>query len=383
MKTVIRHCALWAILIATGVQPLWADSASGNTVLAERNFGADHFVAGCPVSVVLPVAGDLLAAGCNVDVLAEVDGDAVVIGGNVRLTAPVKQGVYAAGGRISIDAPVQRNVRIAGGRVELGPNANIAGNVTVGGGKVEIDGAIGGYLKVGAGSVRINGPVSGDVELGAGEVELGPNARIEGKLRYASGEEVRRDPAAQVRGGVERIEGDERWSAAHRWEGGTRHRLGWVWSVGLMLIAAILAAVLPQFYRRVEETARTRWALSLLVGFIVLVCAPVAALIAAISVIGIPLALLTIALYLMLLLVGYVSAGIALGEIALQRWRADRAAKHGWRIAAAVLAMLVLSLLGRLPFVGSLITFAAMLMGIGALLLQARPAPATSDMPKT
>lgn len=379
MKTVIRHCGLWAILIAAGVQPLWADSAPGKTVPAERKFGADRFAAGCPVSVVLPVAGDLLAAGCNVAVLAEVGGDVVAMGGNVLLAAPVKQGVYAAGGRVSIDAPVQRNVRIAGGRVDLGPNSIIAGNVTVGGGKVEIDGAIGGYLQVGAGSVRINGPVTGDVELGAGEVELGPNARIEGKLRYASGEEVRRDPAAQVRGGVERI---ERWPAAHRWRGGARHGLGWVWSVGLLVIAAILVAALPQFYRRVEETARTRWALSLLVGFVVLVCAPVAALIAVITVIGIPLALLTIALYLMLLLVGYVSAGIVLGEIALQRWRADRAANHGWRIAAAVLAMLVLSLLGRLPFVGWLITFAAMLMGIGALLLQARPAPATSDMPR-
>lgn len=379
MKTVIRHCALWAILIATGVQPLWADSASGNTVPAERKLGADRFAAGCPVSVVLPVAGDLLASGCKVEVLAEVDGDVVLMGGNVRLAAPVKQGVYAAGGRVSIDAPVQRNVRIAGGSVDLGPNSTIAGNVTIGGGKVEVDGAIGGYLQVGAGSVRINGPVAGDVELGAGKVELGPNARIEGKLRYASGEEVRRDPAAQVRGGVERI---ERWPAAHRWRGGTRHRLGWVWSVGLLVIAAILVTALPQLYRRVEETARTRWALSLLVGFVVLVCAPVAALIAVISVIGIPLALLTIALYLMLLVVGYVSAGIVLGEIALQRWRADRAAKHGWRIAAAVLAMLVLSLLGRLPFVGWLITFAAMLMGIGALLLQARPAPATSDMPR-
>ena len=382
MKTATWHCALWAFSFATGVQPLWADSASGKAVPAERNFGADRFSAGCPVSVVLPVAGDLLAAGCKVEVLAEIDGDVVVMGGDVRLAAPVKQGVYAAGGRVSIDAPVQRNVRIAGGRVDLGPSANIAGNVTVAGGKVEIDGAIGGYLQVGAGSVRINGPVAGDVELGAGKAELGPNARIEGKLRYASGEEIRRDSAAQVRGGVERFERGERWPAAHRWRGGTRRGLGWVWSVGLLAIAAILVTALPQFYRRVEETAQAHWALSLLIGFIVLVCVPVAALIAIISVIGIPLALLTIALYLMLLLVGYVSAGIALGDIALQRWRAERAARHGWRIAAAVLAMLVLSLLGRVPFVGWLITLAAMLMGIGALLMQARPAPAPSAMPK-
>lgn len=382
MKTATWHCVLSAFLFATGVQALWADSASGKTVPAERNLGADRFAAGCPVSVVLPVAGDLIAAGCNVEVLAEVDGDVVVMGGNVRLAAPAKQGVYAAGGRVSIEAPVQRNVRIAGGSVELGPNANIAGNITVGGGKVEIDGAIGGYVQVGAGSVRINGPVAGDVELGAGEVELGPNARIGGTLRYASGEEIRRDPAAQVRGGVQRIERGERWSTAHRWRQGTGHRLGWMWSLGLLAIAAVLVTALPQFYGRVAETARARWALSLLIGFIVLVCVPVAALIAIVSVIGIPLALLTIALYLMLLLVGYVSSGIALGGIALQHWRPESAAKHGWRIAAAVLAMLLLSVLGRVPFVGWLVTLAAMLTGIGALLVQTRPAPAASANPR-
>jgi hypothetical protein len=381
MKTVTWHCALWAICFVTGAQPLWADSASGKTVPAEQRPGADRFVAGCPVSVALPVAGDLIAAGCNVEVLAEVDGDVVVMGGNVRLAAPVKQGVYAAGGRVSIEAPVQRNVRIAGGRVELGPNAKVAGNVTVGGGRVEIDGVVGGYVQVGAGSVRINGSVAGDVELGAGDVELGPNARIEGKLRYASGEDIRRDSAAQVRGGVERIERGGRWPAEHRWRDGTKHRHAWLWSVGLLAIAAILVAAFPQFCKRIAETTRARWALSLLIGFIVLVCVPVAALIAIISLIGIPLALVTIALYLMLLLVGYVSAGIALGDIALQRWRAERAAKPGWRIAAAVLAMLVLSLLGRVPFVGWLVTLAAMLIGIGALLMQTRPAPATSAMP--
>ena len=278
MKTVTWHCALLAICFAIGVQPLWADTPADKTFPAERNFGTDRFVAGCPVSVVRPVAGDLMAAGCNVEVLAEVDGDLVVTGGNLRLAAPVKQGVYAAGGHVSIEAAVQRNVRIAGGRVELGSDAKVAGNVTVGGGKVEIDGAIGGNLLVGAGSVRINGPVAGDVEVGAGEVELGPNARVEGKLRYASREEIRRDSAAQVRGGVERIERGERWRASRRWLEGARHGVGWVWSLGLLLCAAILVTALPQLYKGVAETARARWALSLLIGFIVLVCVPVAAL---------------------------------------------------------------------------------------------------------
>jgi hypothetical protein len=378
MKTQAWHRMLVALCFAVGSQPAWADNPTDKPDRGERDLGADRFVAGCPISVNRPVTGDLIVAGCNVDVIAEVAGDLVVAGGNLRLGAPVKQGVYAAGGRVSIDAPVQRNVRIFGGRVELGPNAKIAGNATVGGGDVEIDGAIGGYLQVGAGKVRIDGPVAGDVEVGAGELELGPNARIEGKLRYASRGEVRSDPAAQVRGGLERMERGTRWPVSSHARESAGPARGWAWSIGLLAIAAILVAALPGLYARVAETVRARWALSLLMGFVALVCVPVAALVAMVTVIGIPLALATIALYLALLLAGYVSTGIALGDAALRRWRAQHAAKMGWRIAAAVLAMLALSLLGRVPYVGALVTFAAMLLGMGALVMQLRPGPAPS-----
>jgi hypothetical protein len=376
MKTITWHRALLAVCFAIGPQSLWADSVSHNTVPREHDMGTDHFVTGCPVSVERPVAGDLIAAGCDVEVLAEVDGDLVVAGGTLRLAAPVKQSLYAAGGKISIESEVQHNVRVGGGRVELAPGAKIGGNVTIGGGEVEIDGAIGGYLEVGGGSVRINGPVAGDVEVGAGEVELGPNARIGGKLSYQSGDEIERDPAAQVHGGVERIEREERWSAWQHASHGRGSSHGWFWPLGLLVIAAILAAALPHFYLGVAQTTRARWPLSMLIGFIVVLCVPVVALLAIVTLIGIPLALALIALYFLLLLAGYVSAGVALGELALQRWGAARAASAGWRIGAAGLAMLVLSLAGHTPFVGALITLAAVLMGIGALLLQLQPAAA-------
>jgi cytoskeletal protein CcmA (bactofilin family) len=289
--------------------------------------------------------------------------------------------VYVAGGHIAVDSEIQRNARIAGGRVELSPKAKIVGNVTIGAGEVEVDGAIGGYLQVGGGSVRINGPVAGDVEVGAGDVELGPNARIQGKLSYTSDNEIVRDAAAQVIGGVEHIERSDHWPAWHHWHRGAKGGHGWIWSLWLLVMAAILVAALPRFYQDVAETARTRWPLSMLIGFAVLVCVPVAAVIAAITLIGIPLALLMIVLYVALLLVGYVSAGIALGEIVLQRWGAGRATSMGWRITAAVVSMLAISLLHRMPFVGGVVVLAALVTGMGALLIRVRSASSRPSAP--
>jgi len=339
---------------------------------------ADHYLAGCPITVTSPIAGDLIAAGCSVDVSAPVEGDAVVAAGNVRLGGAIRQGVYAAGGRVYLDAPVGRNVRIGGGSVELGPAAKIAGNVTLGAGEAVLRGTIAGRLYVGSGRVRIDGTVHGGVEVASGQVELGPNAQVMGGVRYGSPNELVRDPAARVEGTIERIA-----SPAHGWSDAPRARMGraagWAWTVGLLVLAAIAASTAPGLVAQAAETVRRRWPVSLLTGFVLLVCVPVAVLIALITVIGIPLGLLTVALYLGAVLFGYVLAGGALGVMLLERLAPGRAGLTAWRVVAAVLGMLLVSLLGRTPWVGALVTLAALLLGIGALVLylwsRARPAP--------
>lgn len=343
---------------------------------AARTLGGDHFAAGCPVRIDSNVAGDLFAAGCSVDVGAAVGGDAFITGGNVRIEAPIGQTLYAAGGQVRVDGSINRNARIAGGDVDIGPKASIGGNVTVAGGEVRIDGAVKGAVGVAGGRLRINGPVEGDVVATSGAVELGSSARIAGKLRYASRAEVRRDPAAQVQGGVERMQVGG--AGAERAERGIRRAFAWAWSIGLMVIAALLVAALPDFHRRVSQTLRTRVGTSLLLGFVVLVCIPVAALLLLLTIVGAPLALGAVLFYVGLLLLAYVSAGIALGDWALGRFAPVHAPQRSWRIGAVMLGMLLISLLGRLPFVGTLIVLLALLIGLGALLLQMRGSPAAA-----
>jgi hypothetical protein len=148
--------------------------------------------------------------------------------------------------------------------------------------------------------------------------------------------------------------------------------VGWLWTLGLVLLAALLLAVQPAALARVSQTLQARPGMSLLLGFALLVCMPVAALLFIVTLIGIPVGLLTIALYLALLPLGYVTAAVGLGDLVLQRLRAAAAAQLGWRIGAAAAALLLLTLLGAIPWLGGWIGFAALLAGLGALLLQWR-----------
>jgi cytoskeletal protein CcmA (bactofilin family) len=340
--------------------------------IAAHDQGADHFVAGRSIRVVEPVAGDLIAAGGKVDVDATVNGDAVVTGGDVRISGAVNNSLYAGGGQVTLDATVGRNARIGGGRVEIGPKAMVAGNVSIGGGEVRIEGAVKGYVQAAGGSVLIDGTVGGDVVAASRVVELGPNARIAGKLRYASRSELKRDPAAQVTGGVERSPMADRSSGhTHR----TVARAGrWLWTVGLVLMAVVLVAAMPAFTARVATTLHTRVGMSLLIGFVALVCVPVAAILLLFTLIGIPLALLALVLYFALLLVGYAMTGIGIGDWLLGRYRAADAARAGWRIGAAALATLAMALLARVPWIGALVSFIVLIAGLGAVVMQARQA---------
>lgn len=333
-----------------------------------RQQGTDTFVAGDSARISRPVGGDLLAAGGELHLAAPVAGDIVAVGGSVRLGGSGNQNLYAAGGSIALEGTLARNARVAGGNLSVGPGASISGNASLAGGRVELLGTVGGYLQASGGRVLIDGRVGGDVEALAGELELGPNARIGGRLRYRGGTPLKQDPAAQVAGGIERLEMPVRRVA----ERSPAPAVFGVWTLGLMAMAAVLVLALPGLSGRVSQAARGRFGWSLLAGFLALAAVPLAVLILLATVIGIPLALVGVLGYLVMLLVGYVAAGIALGDATLARWWSARAAHRGWRALFAALGVLVLGVAALIPWLGALLALGALILGMGALLLQAR-----------
>ena len=370
----------WMLALALcGLVPLPSALATerDRAAVVGRDLASDRAVVGGRVAQAAPVGGDLLAAGGELEVSAPVGGDALLAGGRVRVRAAVSQGLYVAGGRVAIDAPVQRNVRAAAGSLELGPATHVNGNASIAAGEVRVLGPVDGYLSAAGGRVLIDAAVGGDVEVGAGRIELGPHAAIGGSLRYASESELVRDPSARVAGSVERLPlvGD----VGRRSHGsGAGH---WIWTAGLMCLAALVAALAPLGYARVLDAVRARPLTALLVGLVALVCVPVAAVILLVTVVGVPLALLILFALPVVLLLGYVSVGVALGAAALVRFRPAVAQRRGWRALFAAAAVLALGVVTWVTWLGALVAVLVLLAGTGALLMALQPVARTGPAP--
>ena len=349
-------------------------------------FGSDRFSAGGMVHLTEPVAGDALLAGGQVEIASEVQGDLVVAGGEVSVGGGIGDDLYAAGGEVTVDAIVAGNARVAGGEVEIGPATVIEGGASITGGRVKFDGSVTGYLQATGGEVRLSGTVGGDAMVRSGELHIAPGTRIDGKLVYRGPDAPVVPEGATIAGGVEFHE-----TSAHRWVDRDTHVAvdagravgSMLWFVGVFAVAALFTAIFPAFSTQAATMiGRDPWT-SLGIGLAVLVCMPFVAVVLLITIIGIPLALLLVPVYLVLMFLGWVTAALFLGERLLEFARRGQPVGIGWRILALLAALIALWLLRRIPYAGPLIGLAALSAGIGALVWQLwsrreRPSPAVA-----
>ena len=349
-------------------------------------FGSDRFSAGGMVHLTEPVAGDALLAGGQVEIASEVQGDLVVAGGEVSVGGGIGDDLYAAGGEVTVDAIIAGNARVAGGEVEIGPATVIEGGASITGGRVKLDGSVTGYLQATGGDVRLSGSVGGDAMVRSGELHIAPGTRIDGKLVYRGPDAPVVPEGATIAGGVEFHE-----TSAHRWVDRNSHVAvdagravgSTLWFVGVFAVAALFTAIFPAFSTQAATMiGRDPWT-SLGIGLAVLVCMPFVAVVLLITIIGIPLALLLVPVYLVLMFLGWVTAALFLGERLLKVARRGQPVGIGWRILALLAALIALWLLRRIPYAGPLIGLAALSAGIGALVWQLwsrreRPSPAVA-----
>jgi cytoskeletal protein CcmA (bactofilin family) len=331
--------------------------------------------AGRTVRVGSTIEGDFHAAGSRVVIDAGIQGDASLLGGAVELRSPIGGDLRTAAGKLSLDANVGGDALIAGSEISLGRAVRVGGDALIAGRSVEIAGSVGGDLTVYAQQVVIAGPIGGKVHLVAEEIELLEGARIGGTLSYTSPNEIKRAPASVIAGEVTRTEREQKINREANERRRTEGSMRWdllgilLWSVGLFLFAAAMMSVFPGATTAAAQRISAEPLASLGLGFALLVGTPVAAGLAIMTIVGIPLGASALALYPVLLLVGYLNG---VWSVALRARLALVGTPTGSRPAMLLWlagALVVVLLVGIVPFLGWIISAWITLVGLGGMTL--------------
>ena len=309
-------------------------------------------------------SGDVMAAGRDVWFLGSVAGSYLGVGRDQSIAGRIDGSVRSAGASVRVDADVGRNVTAAGEELEIGPDATVGGNVYLAGARVTLRGDVDGDVYVGAGELTLEGRVGGDVRAEVGTLTVAPDAVVEGELRVRmeEGAAPRVSPAARVDGGVVQLEPRE----DHDGREGPFLLLR---LVGFLLAGVALVALLPATAAHAADEIRTHKAASVGYGLLALLATPLVVLALAVTVVGIPLALILAVLYALSLYVAPVVPAVWLGSEIL-RGRRTGARDDTALVFLAGGAVVGLALL--LPWVGLVARALATCLGFGAMALLIR-----------
>lgn len=132
----------------------------------------------------------------------------------------------------------------------------------------------------------------------------------------------------------------------------------------LLIVGSIFLHVFPQFTRKTAEIVHKTPGKSFLFGLLYLILLPVVALLCFITVIGIPLGLLSIAIYVFGFVFAKLITLVVMSELINTVWK-EKLSKSWQRWGVFTLLALLLALVSGIDFIAALFAFGAILLFIG------------------
>ena len=324
------------------------------------------------------VTGDVLAAGAEVRINGVVEDDVRAAGAGVIVTGRIGDHLFAAaGGGEGAFSPMQVSGRsvVQGVRIERG--ATVGGSAYLFGGEALINGAIANDLQAGAGTVVLNGEVGGDATLDVGKLTLGDTARVGGLLSYTAPEAASVPPgvAGDVR--FEQREQPQTTPAPAFRPGQILRPL--LMLAGFALLGWLLLRFTPEALRRPAQALALRPGQAALYGIAAL------ALLFAVPLLSVLIFLAILlfwgwfpALMFALLLTAALALAWTLSPLITGLWAGQALLRATGREASDFLALclgvLLIVLLGLIPWVGWLVGLVSLVFALGALIVARRGA---------
>lgn len=329
--------------------PAFADTdveSAGNIFMFENSISRDF-----------ESKGDVYAFGNSINLNGSAEGDILAFGNEIRITSTeVKGSIRSAGASLNILATSVKNITAAGGIVTVLEGTTAKG-VYIAGGTIDFLGNAEDLFVTGD-NVTINGTITGDVKVECSQLTIGENAKIDGTI------EVKGENEPVILGDFDSSKVQfEKVAINTNKSINTRFNIG---SIIIKIISSILIALLLVliFRRNLEKTTvnliKKPW-LPFVIGFCTLIVLPIAAILTFITIVGIPVGIISLIIYGIIIYLSPVITAVVIGKIFM---------KNINLYLSSIAAVVALRLLLLIPYLGGVLTFACMILALGAFILE-------------
>ena len=356
----------------------------GKTTIIDKPVYEDLYIAGSEIIINAPVHGDLIVAGGTVTINDTVFNDILVAGGTVNFNGFAGDDIRCAGGKLNILKDVTGDVVAAGGTIVIGKNV-VIGSLIGAGGDITIDGTVAGMVKTASGKLQLNGNVMKDLDWRGGQLTI--NGTIHGQAVLAATDKIIIGNAAAFENGVRYWAPDKKVDFKQAVKGGQvtfdpslrmdknqwyylgfSSVLGVFWYLGMVLVLIMIVQYLfSATMRKAGQTTYDKMMKSLGYGVLFWIGVPIAAVLACVTVIGVPVGLIALFSYIILALLA-----TTITSVVAANWLNSRSRTNWqyWRMVFAALGIFILfKILTFTPFFGWFILAVLISIAFGSILL--------------
>lgn len=364
---VMSLSVLVSVLVLSAPQEAYAfQHHKGDFVIgAEETINDTLLFTGESLSVDGDINGDLVAFGKRIVINGKIDGNLIVAAQSIMVTGEVTGTIMNAAESIDLaDLIVGGDFWAAGQSVRMNQDSRVTGNAILAGELISVAGYVGRDLVTAAETAELSGEVNEDVVAYVEKIQLLGNASVKGDMTiHARSEESLHQSSGANVGGAVNFEHND-------YEGKPRNRyatIGFYFRQLVQLIAAFIVgyglfSLFPRMQNLSLEGGASGFATGG-IGLVGLVSAPVIAVILAVTVIGLPVAFLSVFMWITALYLAKILVAWVIGSMLLDDSAEDRGV-----IATLAVGLIIVIVAINLPFVGGVISFVLTALGFGMLL---------------
>ena len=397
--------ALVLSLSTLGFDQTIADVRQGEQVLIAEDevIDDDVYIFAQTVTVNGTIKGDLIVAGQNININGSVDGDLIAAGQQISINGKVSDDVRIAGQMLTLQdgADINDDLIAAGYSLECAKASHVGGEVKFAGYQSVLAGRVDKNVELASANCQLSGSFGADINaaVDGGDYEntgfFGPeypaappgltvtdSAKIAGDLNYQSTRQATIDPASTIGGKVNfsQIESDVTQPPTIAERAGNVAKTFFA----LLLVGLMVVYICPKWTGRVANGVQRRplaslaWGLMTSIAFVVVVILLIVATIAIAVLLGyisldnlifawVVLGLLTTTI----VITGFWIFSAWVAKVIVIVWAGNRIINGpDWvsrnRILALILGTFAFVVLTWIPFVGSIIALAVVMLGIGS-----------------